>query len=82
MVAAPGLEPGRLYRQEILSLQCLPFHHAAKNQITRKTMDTANSMVNTILLSFPLNGQIIPRMTPTKKNVIGEMFIRIIETFY
>ena len=29
LVAAPGLEPGLLYRRQILSLLCLPFHHAA-----------------------------------------------------
>lgn len=29
LVAAEGLEPPRSYEQQILSLRCLPFHHAA-----------------------------------------------------
>jgi hypothetical protein len=30
LVPAAGLEPARPYGQEILSLQCLPFHHAGQ----------------------------------------------------
>ncbi len=48
MVRAGGLEPPRAYAQQILSLVCLPFHHA-RNHVARRPMSKTKAMCSEMM---------------------------------